>query len=88
MTVKTVTLQVQVDEHRKTEAEKVLQSYGLTMSAAVSVLLRRIIEDQALPFELKVPNAETKTAIRESRKAMAERRSHMDADDLEEGSPG
>ncbi|MYN19917.1 type II toxin-antitoxin system RelB/DinJ family antitoxin [Rugamonas sp. FT107W] len=88
MTEKTVTLQVQVDEHRKAEAEKVLQSYGLTMSVAVNVLLRRIVEDQTLPFELKVPNAETRAAIRNSRKSMAELRSHMDADDLEEDSPG
>jgi len=88
MTERTVTLEVQVDGYRKAEAEKVLQSYGLTMSVAVNALLRRIIEDQTLPFELKVPNAETQAAIRDSRKTMAELRSHMDADDLEKDSPG
>ena len=55
MTGKTVTLAVQVDEKRKAEAEKVLRSYGLTMSMAVNMLLRRIAEDQMLPLELKVP---------------------------------
>jgi len=87
MSGKTVTLAVQVDEKRKAEAEKVLQSYGLTMSMAVNVLLRRITEDQMLPLELKIPNAATRAAIGQSRKSMAAMRSHMDAADLEEDSP-
>jgi len=88
MAGKTVTLAVEVDEKRRAEAEKVLQSYGLTMSIAVNVLLRRIVEDQTLPLELKVPNAATRAAIAQSRKSMAEMRAHMDAVNLEEDSPG
>lgn len=82
MTDKTVTLEIQVDEDRKDAAEKVLQSYGLTMSMAVNVLLRRIVEDQTLPLDLKIPNAATREAIQQSRLSM----SRMEAD-LEEGSP-
>lgn len=86
MTTKTVTLEVQVDERRKIEAEQILHSYGLSMSAAVNVLLRRIIEDQTLPLDLKVPNAATRAAIVESRKSMQAMRAHTEAD-LEKDSP-
>ncbi|OEZ59919.1 type II toxin-antitoxin system RelB/DinJ family antitoxin [Duganella sp. HH105] len=74
MTEKTVTLQVQVDEKNKADAKKVLKTYGLSMSDAVNFLLHRIVQDQALPLELKVPNAETRAAIKESRKTMAKAR--------------
>lgn len=59
-----------MDEKRKEDAKRVLKSHGLSMSTAVDLLLSRIVEDQALPFELKVPNAETRAAIEESRKTM------------------
>nr|WP_315256634.1 type II toxin-antitoxin system RelB/DinJ family antitoxin [uncultured Duganella sp.] len=80
MTSKTVSLEVQVDEFRKIEAEKILHSYGLSMSTAVNVLLRRIIEDEALPLELKVPNAATRAAIVKSRRSMKEMRAQTEAD--------
>jgi antitoxin component of RelBE/YafQ-DinJ toxin-antitoxin module len=36
-----------------------LDAVGLTASDAVRLLFRRIIDDQAFPHELKLPNAET-----------------------------
>ena len=36
--------------------------------------LRRVVIDQAFPFELKVPNAQTLAAMEESRAMMAKRR--------------
>jgi DNA-damage-inducible protein J len=87
MNSKTVTLEVQVDEYRKIEAEKILHSYGLNISTAVNVLLRRIIEDQTLPLDLKVPNAQTRAAIVASRQSIKKIRGQMEAD-LEKDSPG
>jgi len=36
----------------------------------VRILLKRVVNDQAFPLELKVPNAETRAAIEESRAKM------------------
>lgn len=38
------------------------------------LFLRRVIADQAFPLELKVPNAETRAAMEESRAMMAARK--------------
>lgn len=50
---------------------------GLSMSDAVRLFLRRVIVDQAFPLELKVPNAETRAAMEESRSMMASRRTRF-----------
>ena len=58
------------------------------MSDAVRILLKRVVNDQAFPLELKVPNAQTRAAMEEARaivKARAARFDSADAliDDLE-----
>lgn len=61
---------------------------GLTVSDAVRILLKRVVNDQAFPLELKVPNAQTRAAMEEARamaKARTARYDSADAliDDLE-----
>lgn len=58
---------VRVDEKVKAQAERALLAMGLTTSDAVRVFLVRVAAEQALPFEVRVPNATTKAAIRELR---------------------
>ncbi|MFT4192593.1 MAG: type II toxin-antitoxin system RelB/DinJ family antitoxin [Comamonas sp.] len=82
-------LHVRVDDEIKTQATEALASMGLSVSDAVRILLKRVINDQAFPLELKVPNAETRAAMEEARammKARAARFASADAlfDDLEE----
>lgn len=74
MVKKMSTLQVRVDDEVKEQAKKVLADYGVSMSVAVGLLLHRIVEDKALPFEIKFPNAQTRAAMEESRQIMAERK--------------
>jgi DNA-damage-inducible protein J len=74
MTAHTSMLHVRVDDEIKAQATETLASIGLTVSDAVRLFLRRVVADQAFPLELKVPNAETRTAIDESRAIMAARR--------------
>jgi DNA-damage-inducible protein J len=88
----TTMLHVRVDEQMKTEASAALASMGLSLSDAVRILLKRVVSDQAFPLELKVPNAQTRAAIEESRaimKARSARFQSADAlfDDLEKTSP-
>ena len=44
-----------------------LASIGLTVSDAFRMMLRRVVAEQALPFDPLVPNEETVAAMREAR---------------------
>jgi DNA-damage-inducible protein J len=59
---------VRIDKRVKAQAAKTLAAMGLSVSDAVRVLLTRVAAERALPFEVKVPNAETAAAMKEARK--------------------
>jgi len=59
---------VRIDKRVKAQAAKTLAAMGLSVSDAVRVLLTRVAAEKALPFEVKVPNAETAAAIQEARR--------------------
>jgi len=61
-------VRARINEHIKEEAAAVLAAMGLTVSDAFRILLTRIAEDKALPFEPLVPNKETIKAMREARR--------------------
>ena len=73
----TAFVRARIDERVKNEAEAVLGYFGLTVSDAVRITLTRVARDKALPFELKVPNAETQAAMAESRAMMAKRQARF-----------
>lgn len=81
-------LHVRVDDEIKTQASEALATMGLSVSDAVRILLKRVVNDQAFPLELKVPNAETRAAMIEARAMMKARAARFDSadallDDLE-----
>jgi len=62
-----------VDDETKEQATAALRTMGLSVSDAVRLFLRRVVAEQAFPLELKVPNAETRSAMAEA-EAIAETR--------------
>ncbi|WP_420463353.1 type II toxin-antitoxin system RelB/DinJ family antitoxin [Candidatus Palauibacter sp.] len=58
-------LHVRMDTELKQRATAALAAMGLTASQAVRLLFHRIAVDQAFPLELKVPNAQTRSAMAE-----------------------
>lgn len=62
----TTMVHVRVEESVKAQAAETLAAMGLSISDAVRVFLMRVIADKQLPFELKVPNAETRAAMAEA----------------------
>jgi DNA-damage-inducible protein J len=75
----TTMVHVRIDGKVKARAEKALSAMGLSMSDAVRVLLTRVAADQALPFALKVPNAETRAAMKELEAGKGRRFATVDA---------
>ena len=66
-------VRARIDEHLKDEAAAVLAEMGLTVSDLVRISLTHVAKDKAMPFELKVPNAETRAAMEEARALMKAR---------------
>ena len=62
-----------VDEDDKAKAQKVLKSVGLSTTDAISLFLKQIVLHDGLPFEVRIPNAETRAAMREARARKGER---------------
>jgi DNA-damage-inducible protein J len=54
-----------IDGRVKERAAKVLADMGLSVSDAIRLLLVRVAVEKALPFEIKVPNTETRAAMAE-----------------------
>jgi DNA-damage-inducible protein J len=52
----------------KDAASEVFDRMGITMSDGIRMFLRRVAEEQAIPFEVRVPNRETAAAIDEARR--------------------
>ena len=50
----------------KTQFEDTLAKMGLNMSEAIKLFASRVIADQAIPFEIKVPNSALAESLRES----------------------
>jgi DNA-damage-inducible protein J len=60
-------VRARIDEHIKEEASAVLAAMGLTVSDAFRLMLTRIANDKALPFEPLIPNAKTIAAMKDAR---------------------
>lgn len=61
----TTMVHIRVDEQVKAQATETLASMGLSVSDAVRMLLVRVAAEKALPFDVRVPNAETVAAMKE-----------------------
>lgn len=58
-------VRARIDKEVKAEAAAVLSGMGLSMSDAIRLLMVRVARDKALPFDVRVPNAETRQAMAE-----------------------
>jgi len=56
-----------IDADTKQRAAEALEAMGLTISDAIRLLLLRVADEKRLPFEVKVPNAESRLAMTELR---------------------
>ncbi|EAZ5301856.1 TPA: type II toxin-antitoxin system RelB/DinJ family antitoxin [Salmonella enterica] len=56
-------VRARIDENIKNDATIVLNQIGLTISDVVRIMITRIAEEKRLPFELSVPNQNTRAAI-------------------------
>ena len=60
-------INARVDKRTKAEAQKVLGQVGMTTTEAINLFLRQIVLHKGLPFDVRIPNEETRQAIEELR---------------------
>lgn len=60
-------INIRMDKDVKVAAEKIFNELGLNMTTAINIFLRRAIQEQGIPFDVKlnVPNETTMKAIEE-----------------------
>ncbi|MDR2926121.1 MAG: type II toxin-antitoxin system RelB/DinJ family antitoxin [Azoarcus sp.] len=77
----TALVRARIDEALKNDAAAVLKDMGLTVSDVVRIALTKIAKEKALPFEMRVPNAQTAETLAKSERGEDVRHA-KDADDL------
>jgi len=74
-------LHIRVDDDIKTQANEAFEAMGLSMSEAIRLFLYRVVAEQALPFEMKVPSARTRDAMNEADQIVSKRRARFASSD-------
>jgi DNA-damage-inducible protein J len=62
---KTATIHMRVEPELKQDVENILRELGLTTSEAINMFLRQVSARRGIPFDVRIPNAETREAMEE-----------------------
>ncbi len=66
---KTAMIRARVEPRIKQDAEKIFSTLGLSATEAITLFYRQVVLCRGLPFEVRVPNAETRKALRQTKTA-------------------
>jgi DNA-damage-inducible protein J len=58
-------VRARIDTVTKERAADALEAMGLSISDAIRLLMLRVADERRLPFEVKVPDSQTRKAIKE-----------------------
>jgi DNA-damage-inducible protein J len=58
-------VRARIDQATKDRAAAALEAMGLSISDAIRLLMLRIADEKRLPFDVKVPNAESARAMQQ-----------------------
>ena len=64
---KTEMIRARVEPELKREAEELFSVLGMSATEAITLFYRQVTMHRGLPFDVRVPNAETVEALRQSR---------------------
>lgn len=63
---KTEPIRARVDSKLKAQAERVLEKLGLNASDAIRLFYKQVALQKGLPFDVKIPNATTRRALKDA----------------------
>ena len=73
-------IRARVEPELKDRAEAMLQEIGLSVTSAITLFYRQIVQVRGLPFALRLPNAGTRRAMHDARTG----RGVVDADSMDD----
>lgn len=73
------TVRARIDNDTKRDAFAALDAMGITASEVIRHLFVRIAKEQALPFDIRVPNATTRAALEAANRGEVVRFDRVDA---------
>ncbi len=65
--MKTAIINARIKPELKTDVEAILSKLGMTTTQAITMFFEQVKMNRGIPFELKIPNAETIEAMEEAR---------------------
>lgn len=71
-------VRARIDSETKQKASAALEAMGLSISDAIRLLMIRVADERCLPFEVRVPNSDSRRAIRELESATGNRAANVD----------
>ncbi len=63
---KTATIRARIEPELKQEVESLFQALGLNTTEAINLFYRQVKLFRGLPFEVRIPNEETRKVLQES----------------------
>lgn len=78
---KTEMIRARVEPRVKRDAEEIFSTLGLSATEAITLFYRQVALCRGLPFEVRIPNARTRKAIRQAKTGKGLSRYHS-VDDL------
>lgn len=67
---KTETVKARIEPSLKSEGEAILSAIGLNTTEAITMFFRQIVMHKGLPFEAKIPDAETIKVLEDAKKGI------------------
>jgi len=65
--MKNAIINARIESELKIDVETILKNLGLSATQAINMFYQQIKYHNGIPFEIKIPNAETQKVIEESR---------------------
>ena len=62
---KTATITTRIEPELKRNAEDILEKLGVNTTDAITMFLRHVVLQRGLPFDVRMPNAKSRAAIKE-----------------------
>lgn len=81
MTSPTSMLHVRIDDETKVQAQLALKAMGMSVSDAVRIFLTRVVAEQAIPFDVRVPNAKTVAAMNEAEQLIQAKKARFETEE-------
>ena len=82
--MKTVNVTLRVDRELKEQADALFEDMGLSLNTACRMFLKRAVEEQRIPFEVRRPDRKTRKAIADAEQGKDVSKSFDTVEDLME----